>query len=428
MKNNISVSLKKYIKFVKENSHLDAECNSDIFMEKVAQMESTEMIYDRVRRKYKNVENTILELSKKMQSYDIELNMQFKELESVSESYLVSKTKIRELEKRMVLIISEYYQKISEILDEFGILDVLILRSNNAFERAGVPFFKCDRTIAMNEYKYQNNKNNSLPVMRMKKAVLINKIAKIVDILEYGAMFNKDQYSSKSNSDKRLKYLSKLKTDFLKKTVDDYIVMSNQEQEEFWKDDCEHKTQYEELFGEFFDKLDFFEEFIIVQEYQKRKDEIYELKNEDIKDILGMIVSEKNRVTINEVRDVTRFGLTKDKKGEVVLGMNICGYPMPATLHAQKRLIEDIIAVYTQCYAISKRSYKLQFPKYDSLRVGEDIFATNLLFKPTAEQREKLKIAYFENKNNPLIKFFYEQLNSKETKNADMVDFDEFIK
>ena len=64
---------------------------------------------------------------------------------------------------------------------------------------------------------------------------------------------------------------------------------------------------------------------------------------------------------------------------------------------------------------------KLVVPRYKSLKGGEGILSTNVLFQPTISQKKKLEKEYQKNPNNPYLKFFYSNLFPQNNKNEERV-------
>jgi len=211
------LALKKYKKFITEHIHLNEYCSNSLFFDIVNKMNDSEDIYTFMKKKYKNVNSQLDELNV---AFVRMFDKHFQEMEKVEQLITFnqnSREKQRRNESRLVLCNAELYSNIGKTLNDFGILESLINRSNNNFSRLDAGFLRTNLEQALEEFNTKKNEKTTNSVIAMKIAFYLNKIVKYMDDMEYGELLESDSLKAKSKVDSRVKFLSKIKTDYLKK-------------------------------------------------------------------------------------------------------------------------------------------------------------------------------------------------------------------
>lgn len=410
----IPLSIKKYANFVEQVIDKDVNNNNSTFNDLVGKMDSAEEISLYMHRKCKNVDDRLVDLNKELQaSFDEQLE-RVSSLPNEKEYFRLNSKNRRVLKEKLSETMVPCYMHVGNIMSEYGILEALVERSNKTFYNAGAPFLRITVEEAKREFDKKECSKSSYSVLAMKTAFFINKIVKCIDSLEYDSMFYEDSLNSKCDRDKRNKFLSRLKTDFVKKVCEYEKNLGEDIEGTKIFDDFE--KIYNGLFGEYFKKLDFKKEFENVEYYEIQKDYIYNNKLEFTSTVFASLIDLKSE------RDLREWGFCIDKNGEVLVGMNIYGYPMPVTIHITKEMLEEVQASYMKSQKI--------LPTYESLLTAQGkIFRTNFLFRTNEKQREQLKNAYKENRDDPCLKFFMEQVSSRESNNKrEYISFDDLLK
>lgn len=419
MENNLPLSLRKYIQFIQNSSHWDSESGEPLYFQIVHKMDIYENMYENFFKKNGNVNNNLNEMCTKIQKNGDDFDSKVLSLAPVISGISKTKTNQKKLEARIALNVANYYNEIGNIIDEYGIIDVFVARSNNAFSKAGAPFFHCDRSMAIEEFDTRKNMRCDFSIIAMKLIFYINKIVKFVDALEYGAMLNNDIHKAKTGNDKRIKFFSKLKTDYLKKVIEAIQTMPEDE----WKNFSMKSEEYNKIFEDVFENLNFEEDLANVYRYERCKENIYGNKGQMITNSLaGLISADKERLN----REIRNWGIGKDKNGDFLMGMNLYGYPMPITVHVPKSSIENLLKCLKNDPIYGRERY-IMVPKYNSLLDSNgSVFSTNVLFKAKEYQREKIKSVAENNPNNNCLKFFYSQIYPSRTENTD-IEYDNII-
>ena len=400
----LPITLKKYIVFVEASKHWDYDCGEKSYSQMIRNMEASEEIIYNFRKKFKSVYPEVERMCETIIKSHSDYEASLKDVPTMASMFQVNKTVTNQ---KWINSACDFYQKVGEIMAEYGILDVMISRSNKSYARQGLDFMKCDKANALKEFSVSNNSKTSYSVLCLKTVFALNKIVKFIDSLEYGEMLEIDKIGAKTTNDNRIKFLSKLKTDYLKKYAE-YVSSLPKEQDTYIWDE----GTYSDLFGSEFDGLDGERDFEFIYKYEKLKEFIYESKSYMI---LSSLVSLLNLNNVkSKERDLKAWGLYKDENGDCVIGASIYGYPMSITAHLQTRYLRDVMAVInfyqnqTGYFVIPKVSKFQPVIKNDG-----GFMKTNLIFKPTAMQRDLIKKAYKENPDNSVIKYSYEQISSK---------------
>lgn len=419
MENNLPLSLRKYIQFIQNSLHLDSESEKPLYFQIVHKMDTYENMYENFFKKNGNVNKTLKEMCTKIQKNSDSFDSKVLSLAPVISGISKTKSNQKKLQARFSLNVANYYNEIGNIIDEYGIIDVFVVRSNNAFSKAGAPFFNCNRNMAIEEFDTKKNIRYDFSIIAMKLVFYINKIVKYVDALEYGAMLNNDFHKAKTGNNKRIKFFSKLKTDYLKKVIEAIQTMSEEE----WKKFSIKSEEYNKIFEDIFENLNFEEDLANVYRYERCKENIYGNKSQMITNSLAALIS-ANKGSLN--KDVRNWGIGKDKNGDFLMGMNLYGYPMPITVHVPKCSIENLLKTFKNDPIYGRERY-IMVPKYNSvLDSNGSIFSTNVLFKSKEYQREKIKSVAENNPNNNCLKFFYSQIFPSRTENMD-IEYDNII-
>ena len=100
---------------------------------------------------------------------------------------------------------------------ETGMIDVLVERSNKAFDRIGASHFRITNEEAMKEFEIRKHNKTTYNILSMKVVFTINKVIKMMDSVCYAKMLENDRFNSNITNDRRIKLMSNLKTTFLQK-------------------------------------------------------------------------------------------------------------------------------------------------------------------------------------------------------------------
>ena len=400
----IPLGLRKTIRFIESKIHLDEFSGDSAFFDSISKMDISNDIYLYMKRKYKDVDSTTDFLC---ESFFVIFKLREKLLEEMDplfEYAQSSGSQQRKNEQRLVSGNAEFYDCIGETLSSFGILESLVNRSNNVFSNVGAPFLCASLEQAKKEFNKTKNSNTTNPVISMKLVFYLNKIAKYIDDLEYGAMYESDEMKSKIGGHKKLSFLSKLKTDYLKKVYEaNKNLGDNKSGISFGS-----QEEYERLFGEYFENLDFQADLERVKFYENRKEEIYAHKAGILNQAFIMLASSNPKKTFD--RDVLNWGICEDENGGYVFGMNLYSYPMPITVHMQKPFLTHSLMTLKNEIGMLANS-KIIIPRYESLRTPDGkIFTTNVLFPTTEIQRSRIREAFRKNPDNPCLAFFNAQI------------------
>lgn len=407
-----SLSLSKFAKFIEANIHLDAECNDSFYFETVHKMDTAERLFQANGKKISlnSIEDDLDPLCKEYAGYWLDYKDELQELEK--DTFKAMSTKyIKLIREKINGCTNKFYMQLGNIMEKYGILNLLVDRSNAAFARVGAEFLRCDTQTAIDEFK--KSKKNSFPILSAKIAFAINKIVKYLDDVEYGDLLNDDSFNFKSKNDKKLKYISKLKTDYLKKFVN--LVLCIESEDEIGKLISKYSEEYKKLFGEYFKELDFEKDILKVHAYELKKGYFYDGKAEMITHVICCFASSEQFRTkeIEADGDLNNWGLCTDANGNLLLGIELNSYPMPITVHIPRSSFKDIVQ-RTQLIS-SRGTYhtRLEVPIYHSLTGNKGLFPTNVLFRVNPKQLEQIKKAYEKDPQNPYLKFFYKQTSQR---------------
>ena len=403
----IPIALKKYKKFIVDNIHLDENCSNRVFFEILNKMDSSKEIYSFMKMKYKDVNLKLDNLNMVFIEMFEKYVKKMDEIEDLIMYNQNSREKQRRNESKLVMCNAELYEEIGEKLNDFGILESLLNRSNNNFSKLDANFLRTTIEQALNEFDVNKNGKTTNPVITMKIAFYINKIVKYMDDMEYGDMLESDSMKVKSFGLGRVKFLSKIKTDYLKKVYEANMNLNDDSDKILFSS----QKEYEKLFGNEFDGLNLEEDLKKVRAHENRKKIFYVHKAGFLNQSFLMLMGGDPKKQLD--RDIKSWGICEDGNGGYVYGMNIYGYPMPLTVHIQKNNLTRALDVCKQnMYSPGMMGrVNSKVPKYKTLYVkGKKVFTTNLLFQTTEVQRSRIKKAYEENPNNECFKSFYEQI------------------
>lgn len=425
-----SYTLDKFAKVVENCAHWDSESNEKLYFDAIHKMETAEGFFQAHGKKlstnciYDDLDPICLEFAEAQIEYSNAVQEIRKRIK-----FITSKKELNILREKSNSCAHTFYEKIGKIMSKYGILDTLVSRSNSAFKKVGADFMCCNSTMVLDDFS--QCKKDPMPIICAKISFAVNKIVKYWDDIEYGDLLEDDSHKIKENSDKRLKYLSKLKTDYLKKFMG--IVLCTYGDDNIAALIQSRKKQYHQLFDPYFKDLSFEKDILKIHAYELRKDYFYSAKSEMIGHFIASIAPDKKNSfrEITSYKELKEWGLCKDGHGHLLLGINLYQYPMPITVHIPKSSFKDILRNILDTRSNGTFSPKIVVPEYRSLTGKEGIFPTNVLFKATSMQREKLEKACKHNPNNPYLQFFYSntrQTNKEQFKKPEYHDFDEFIK
>jgi hypothetical protein len=425
-----SLALDKYVKFVESSIHWDAECGESSYFDAVKKMESAEGFFQNQGRQLsiKSLEEDLDPMCIEFAQTHFDYQDAIHDIDCQVDGANTRKEILR-LREKAGICTHKYYMKIGELMQKYGVLKTLVGRSNAAFKKVGADFMYCTEEMAFDEF-YKSSKD-AMPILHAKIAFAINKLVKYWDGVEYGDLLQDDQNRAKKGiGDNRLKFISKLKTDYLKKFMD--IILCTYDDSEMNKLVEQRNAEYTSLFGEYFDNLDFGVDVLKIHAYELRKNYFYEAK-------LFMIGSFITTLSVADyegakdqktVKDIKRWGIGKDERGHLLLGIDLKQYPMPITVHIPKSGFKHMLKEVQKTRFSNTYTKKLAVPVYKSLTGKQGVFPTNILFKATPVQRQKLEQASKENPNNPYLQFFYSQTllkdpNVPQPEMKDLRDFDE---
>ena len=420
------LAVKKYKKFIEENIHLNEYSSSHVFHEILNKMNASEEIYLFMKLKYKDVNTQLDDLNIAfIKMFEKHFN-KLKEIENLIRFDQNSREKQRKNESKLVSCNAELYSCVGKTLYDFGILESLLNRSNNNFSKLDANFLRTNLEQVLEEFNERKNEKTTNPVITMKIAFYINKIVKYMDDMEYGDMLESDTLKAKKHNDNRIKFVSKLKTDYLKKIFeananfndgDSTVLFTSQE-------------EYEKIFGDDFENLNLEEDLKKIENHEFRKKIFYIHKGGFInQSFLALMGGDPKK---QQDRDIKSWGICDDGKGGYVYGMNLYSYPMPLTVHIQKANLTRAIEICKKnmgCLGIAGRVYTT-VPKYKTLKTSDrKIFTTNVLFQTTEVQRSRIKHAYESNPDDECLRFFYDQISGRglNQEKEENYEFNEFI-
>lgn len=407
------IALDKYVKFVEHNSHLNVESHDPIYEENIKNMDNAERFFLDAGKKLslKFFKDGMDPLTQRFNEIRDRYEAEIIEIDPNFEMALNSNLSRKELERiraKSDIIMQRFYTEMGNLMDEYGILDALMHRSNAAFTKVQAPFLQCNKEMILAEFKKPIA--DPMPIMSAKITFYINKIVKYLDSVEFGDLLEDDKLKFKGKSDGRLKFLSKLKTDYARKLME--LMMCYDSLEEQTAVLHSRTPEYERLFGEYFEDLDLEADVLKVHAYEYRKQKFYESKVEMAKNIVcTLCVSEELRTReLRRYKGLKDWGICRDADGKLVLGMSLAKYPMPITVHIPQSSFNDIFNDAHSIIKVGMMPCSLCVPEYHSLTGPKGVFPTNVLFEATEIQKQKLEKAYEKNPNNPYLRFFYLRL------------------
>lgn len=427
METEMPLAIKKFIGFIEHASYWDSDCREPAYYDIINRMDSNEEVYDIMTRRYHHIEEKLDELCKKLDVIRKTIEKDMDNFRDLVINVLLSNKVFNKELKGLALKMADHYSEIGRLMDDYGIIDILLERSNKTFTNMGYQFLKTDKRTAMLEFDTRKNYITSYFALSMKMMFQINKIAKFIDSIEYGKMLYNDRMNSKESSEKRIKILSNLKTEYLRKVIEAKNCMTEEEQQNF---DIVEKEYYR-IFGAYFNNLNYKEDLEKISEFESRKKMMYKHKENILAPMIGMTL---NNVTDQFIdRDIKATGMSIDDNGKVVMGMNLYSYPMPITVHVPRSSIENMIeAEKYRKTVIGGGTYIAEgVKKYKVLHDKKGkVFPTNILYKPNETQRALIVKAYKENPDDDVIKFFYTQIATKDKDKQDtsVYKIDELLK
>lgn len=422
----IPIALKKFKKFIEENIHLNEYSSNHVFSEFLNKMNASEEIYFFMKLKYKDVNAQLDDINLAfIKMFDKHFS-KFEELEQLIKYDQTSREKQRKNESKLVACNAELYSCIGKTLYDFGILESLLNRSNNNFLKLDANFLRTNLDQLLEEFNERKNDKTTNSVITMKIAFYINKIVKYMDDMEYGDMLESDTLKAKTQNDNRIKFVSKFKTDYLKKVFEANMNLNDDETTILFAS----QEEYEKLFGDDFENLNLEEDLKKIEKHEFRKKLFYIHKGGFINQSFLTLMGSDPKKHLD--RDIKSWGICDDGKGRYVYGMNLYSYPMPLTVHIQKENLTRALGVCKKCiggFGIARKVYTA-VPKYKTLKTPDKkIFTTNVLFQTTEVQRSRIKHAYESNPDNECFKFFYDQISGRglEQDDAESYSFNELL-
>lgn len=425
METEIPLAIKKFIWFIEHASYWDSDCREPAYFDISNRMDSNEETYDLMTRKYNKIEEKLDELCEKFDAIRTNIEEDRENFSDLVENVLLTNKIFNKELQALAMRVADHYNEIGRLMDDYGIIDILLERSNKTFNNMGYQFLKTDKRTAMLEFDARKNYRTSYYALSMKMMFQINKIAKMIDSIEYGKMLYNDKLNSKESSEKRIKIFSNLKTEYLRKIIEAKNCMTEDEQQNF---DIAEKEYYR-IFGNHFNNLNYQEDLKKVSEFESRKRIIYQNKEHLLAPMMGMTMSGVTDQLID--RDIKETGMSLDENGKIVMGMNLYGYPMPITVHVPRSSIESMIEAekYRQKVVMGSVYIPEGVRKYTVLHDKKGkVFPTNILYKPNENQRALITKAYKENPNDDMIKFFYSQIANRGREKQGTYKIDELLK
>ena len=420
------LALKKHKKFIEENIHLNEYSSDHVFSEFLNKMNSSEEIYFFMKLKYKDVNAQLEDINVAFIEMFDKHYKKMTEVEKLIRLDQTSRDKQRKNESKLVACNAELYSCIGKTLYDFGILESLLNRSNNNFSKLDADFLRTNLAQLLEEFNERKNDKTTNAVITMKIAFYLNKIVKYMDDMEYGDMLEGDTLKSKTQNDNRIKFVSKLKTDYLKKVFEANMNLNEDDSTVLFAS----QEEYEHLFGDDFENLNLEEDLKKIEKHEFRKKIFYIHKGGFINQSFLTLMGSDPKKHLD--RDIKSWGICDDGKGRYVYGMNLYSYPMPLTVHIQKA---NLIRALELCkrnmggFGISSKVYTT-VPKYKTLKTPDGkVCTTNVLFQTTEVQRSRIKHAYESNPDNECFKFFYDQISGRglEQDKVDNYSFNELI-
>ena len=415
------IKIKKYIKFVEYAKQWDSECGEKAYYDILNKMDSNENVYEIMSKKNQNTEEIFNKMCADIKlhsmAYWVKRNESFEKW--FSQGIIPNKTEMRQMNQELAGEIEEYYYDLGKLMYETGMIDVLVERSNKAFDRIGASHFRITNEEAMKEFEIRKHNKTTYNILSMKVVFTINKVIKMMDSVCYAKMLENDRFNSNITNDRRIKLMSNLKTTFLQKALEYALVIDDEEIDEFEE---VIKNEYERLFSEDFIKLNFKEDEEVVSGFEARKVLLYEDKTAWVEQLVELSVDRNQGYIKSLDPDLKDCGLIKDENGQWVLGMNVYGYPMPITVH----VTQDVIGEIVEGVKNARNGDPFKVNKYNVLRdQNRKVFPSNVLFRANEKARETARKVYAEDKTDPIKKYLYSQIISKEPQDKNIEFYDE---
>ena len=429
MENDLPETLKKQIALI-EGSLNKNSIKYNKYKSIIKKTETREETYEKIRMKYGKTDEKTDELSEKCSQIMENLKNDLSQSLGVMK-LMISKNNAQAQINLLAQNASKYYFQIGKIMNEYGLISILVERNDKNFNRLELPKLKIDEKRAMKEFDISTNLRTSYGAIIAKILFQTNKIAKFIQDIQFGTMLNSDRINYKEdlhkNKNERIQLLSNLKTHYLKKVIKEEMTMDEEELKAF-RENGLAKSEFFRLFEGEFENLDYEEELKKVEKYENRIQKVYAKKAELTEFLLVFLLSVNTRKEIGG--DIRNLGIRKDENGELVLGTNINDYIMPLMVHIPNSIFQRTIEREIN-HKKEKKGYNRTFKveKYKELREEQGkVFSTNLLYKLDKSQMDYIRDMAKKNKDNQIIRFFADQITRNKVPERDMVDAEEFLK
>lgn len=403
------LAVNKVINYIENNIHLDASCNDYDYRSNMHYMETAEEICDYIER-VSPANDATLKFLEVVSEITTNKNELVDSVNQYGDSKIADSAIRKRAEKKLGLRLSEFYETLGKTFDETKIIDSLVKRNNKFFQENDLDYMKTNRDTALKEFA---RTDPSTTVMFGKITFWINKLTKYITYVEYYNNYKKDSNNGKTHNENRIKYVSKLKTDFLKEV---FNLTKEQSKGVTYRETLENISEqyqgtYQKLFGDTIDKLNLKDDLDDVLFCSLLREKLYSLKSLMSTYCIASLLTEYEKGKLP--RSVNNWGFAKDNNGKYVLNMNINNYPLPISTHITDLQLSVIIE-QMKGFGKTLMSSKVEFPEYISLRTNSgNIVPTNILFVPTIQQREKIEEDAKLHPKNRLVQALDRQVNKK---------------
>ena len=414
MGTEMPANIKNFISFVESAKYWDSDCKERAYFDILNKMNSNEEVYEFTKRrcatKNESLDNVLDELCKKVEEIidrDVEeiCNM----IELLKRGLFQNKKQFTFAMDQIARKQSYNYEELGNLMDQFGIIDIFLERNNRTFTNLDYSFLCTDKKGAMQEFNSSKNYNPSYFILNMKILFQMNKIAKFIDSIEFGKMLYEDSFDAKLNNEKRIKIMSNLKTEYLKKIIKNQECMTDEEKNDF----SIAEKEYYRLFNDCFNNLNYEHDLEEVRKFQERKHEVYKNKGLMTETVIGISIN--NYIDMFKEKDIKALGMAIDPDGKLVLGMNIYSYPMPLTVHVSRSTVIEIIEG-----AIDRNINTARLNEINGIRIYKvltdnkgKVFPTNTIYRANPDQIALIRKRFQENPNDRIAKFLFEQISTR---------------
>lgn len=387
---NGSFVIAKKIKKIEENGNPDSTFIKENYPNDLGKMYTASEIYSKFSNKKDDPRMSLLKIMNCLEECFVNIDKKLDDSFNKDTSYKKAQ------ENKLKMAVAEAYEKVGRLMEEIGILKILIQRTNQNFEDVNLGEIKLSDKQAIKEFDYKENiKYNEVMVVFLKLAHAMNKIAKFVEHFVYGDMLEQDRKKAKLQSDTRIKFMSKQKTDLLKTIADNIQSDDNSNK---------YQDEYEKLFGDVFENLNFDNDFYIISNLLEIRNSAYFMKS--YFSLIGVSYLLKFQDKGKISKDINKWGIIKDtSNNSYILGVDIRGYLASLTFHLPEDDINEL-----------KKEFKLplvktKFPAdYKGIRKDNgEIFSANVLFQVDENQRKYIESKKREYPGNKLYSSMYSQ-------------------